>query len=123
MANLQAAQLAQRHQVGGEPACRRVASIALVPGVEAFEQRLEVAAAAAVELGELHPAAGRVAGAPPQGGKRLDVHAADGSPDRVVEGLVVAVRLDREQRRSEEHTSELQSRPHLVCRLLLEKKN
>src|SRR5690625_6051937 len=31
----------------------------------------------------------------------------------------------REQptRRSEEHTSELQSRGHLVCRLLLEKKN
>src|SRR5437870_6888948 len=26
-------------------------------------------------------------------------------------------------RRSEEHTSELQSRGHLVCRLLLEKKN
>src|SRR3989442_7782640 len=25
--------------------------------------------------------------------------------------------------RSEEHTSELQSRPHLVCRLLLEKKH
>src|SRR5690554_7706572 len=30
-------------------------------------------------------------------------------------------RPDRAQR-SEEHTSELQSRPHLVCRLLLEKK-
>src|SRR5690554_1442920 len=31
---------------------------------------------------------------------------------------------DLEKRtRSEEHTSELQSRPHLVCRLLLEKKN
>src|SRR5690554_3039969 len=29
----------------------------------------------------------------------------------------------REPARSEEHTSELQSRPHLVCRLLLEKKN
>src|SRR3989442_10033319 len=29
--------------------------------------------------------------------------------------------LDR-RFRSEEHTSELQSRPHLVCRLLLEKK-
>ena len=28
-----------------------------------------------------------------------------------------------EEPRSEEHTSELQSRPHLVCRLLLEKKN
>src|SRR3989442_8838794 len=27
-----------------------------------------------------------------------------------------------EKHRSEEHTSELQSRPHLVCRLLLEKK-
>src|SRR2546429_6948134 len=27
------------------------------------------------------------------------------------------------KRRSEEHTSELQSRLHLVCRLLLEKKN
>src|SRR5690554_7598043 len=30
---------------------------------------------------------------------------------------------DNETLRSEEHTSELQSRPHLVCRLLLEKKN
>src|SRR5690554_7286295 len=30
--------------------------------------------------------------------------------------------LDTQQLRSEEHTSELQSRPHLVCRLLLEKK-
>src|SRR3989442_11635471 len=28
----------------------------------------------------------------------------------------------RGPKRSEEHTSELQSRPHLVCRLLLEKK-
>src|SRR5436305_11080160 len=27
-----------------------------------------------------------------------------------------------QMQRSEEHTSELQSRPHLVCRLLLEKK-
>src|SRR3989442_9754919 len=30
--------------------------------------------------------------------------------------------LDAVLHRSEEHTSELQSRPHLVCRLLLEKK-
>src|SRR3712207_7718412 len=29
---------------------------------------------------------------------------------------------DRRQQRSEEHTSELQSRQYLVCRLLLEKK-
>src|SRR5690625_5369291 len=31
-------------------------------------------------------------------------------------------RLNRKYMRSEEHTSELQSRGHLVCRLLLEKK-
>src|SRR3712207_7168805 len=31
-------------------------------------------------------------------------------------------RADRGARRSEEHTSELQSRQYLVCRLLLEKK-
>src|SRR3989442_7122305 len=31
-------------------------------------------------------------------------------------------RSDAHAHRSEEHTSELQSRPHLVCRLLLEKK-
>src|SRR5436305_11791710 len=30
--------------------------------------------------------------------------------------------LGQHPERSEEHTSELQSRPHLVCRLLLEKK-
>src|SRR3712207_8941020 len=31
--------------------------------------------------------------------------------------------IDWEHERSEEHTSELQSRQYLVCRLLLEKKN
>src|SRR5215813_14443416 len=40
--------------------------------------------------------------------------------------LAAPLGLERRQRRrhvrSEEHTSELQSRPHLVCRLLLEKK-
>src|SRR3989442_5507421 len=44
---------------------------------------------------------------------------------RLAEGLLgahVLDRADREPGRSEEHTSELQSRPHLVCRLLLEKK-
>src|SRR5690554_590710 len=32
------------------------------------------------------------------------------------------VAISKQLMRSEEHTSELQSRPHLVCRLLLEKK-
>src|SRR5256884_4959275 len=36
--------------------------------------------------------------------------------------IAAAVKLRREIKRSEEHTSELQSRLHLVCRLLLEKK-
>src|SRR5436305_9814490 len=53
-----------------------------------------------------------------------------------VAGVSAAVRRERDKlpvrrpgafgivaARSEEHTSELQSRPHLVCRLLLEKKN
>src|SRR3989442_500992 len=35
----------------------------------------------------------------------------------------LALRRSVLEERSEEHTSELQSRPHLVCRLLLEKKN
>src|SRR3989442_7055380 len=35
---------------------------------------------------------------------------------------VETVRRYLVEKRSEEHTSELQSRPHLVCRLLLEKK-
>src|SRR5690606_39561046 len=40
----------------------------------------------------------------------------DGAP-------LCALWCQRHQRRSEEHTSELQSREKLVCRLLLEKKN
>src|SRR3989442_9882540 len=36
--------------------------------------------------------------------------------------LPPSTQLLAEAARSEEHTSELQSRPHLVCRLLLEKK-
>src|SRR3989442_7693253 len=48
---------------------------------------------------------------------------------RIVRGSVIGTaharslfRKCRPSIRSEEHTSELQSRPHLVCRLLLEKK-
>src|SRR3989442_3875389 len=46
--------------------------------------------------------------------------------DGVLDGDVGREQLDDlgvAIKRSEEHTSELQSRPHLVCRLLLEKKN
>src|SRR5207253_5531190 len=83
----------------------------------------------------------RVAGS--DGLRRVDHHAArrifhlagvDGQPRsaaRLWRDLVVLLLLWRRLnvrsqpalRRSEEHTSELQSRGHLVCRLLLEKKN
>src|SRR5205809_3507024 len=45
-------------------------------------------------------------------GQRLEFHI-----------LVPSTSQTRKQYRSEEHTSELQSRLHLVCRRLLEKKN
>src|SRR5690554_805869 len=40
----------------------------------------------------------------------------------VLFGAIFAIYNNIQYSRSEEHTSELQSRPHLVCRLLLEKK-
>src|SRR5215813_15028055 len=40
----------------------------------------------------------------------------------VAPGTGTPVAPHEQGERSEEHTSELQSRPHLVCRLLLEKK-
>src|SRR5205809_3369047 len=50
------------------------------------------------------------------GGERVELLDAD---ERHVVALLLA---SRGEKRSEEHTSELQSRLHLVCRLLLEKK-
>src|SRR3712207_9501777 len=43
-------------------------------------------------------------------------------PPRAVDDNLLGQILGRSRRRSEEHTSELQSRQYLVCRLLLEKK-
>src|SRR3712207_7197999 len=60
------------------------------------------------------------------GGPRLRVLAQDDGDLGAVAQLggrgVVPVGAQAEGARSEEHTSELQSRPYLVCRLLLEKK-
>src|SRR5947208_11288871 len=44
------------------------------------------------------------------------------SPWKATSGRLLVI-ASRRFRRSEEHTSELQSPDHLVCRLLLEKKN
>src|SRR5687768_17968473 len=83
----------------------------LFPYTTLFRSRKAVAASAHGVAGgrrprPVHPAAGGVvpdgggrAGQPPPGSRQRPPH------------------------RSEEHTSELQSRLHLVCRLLLEKKN
>src|SRR5438067_10718112 len=54
------------------------------------------------------------------GGRRGVRHRAPAAPDEA-QGLLVLRAAPRA--RSEEHTSELQSRFDLVCRLLLEKKN
>src|SRR5690554_7146031 len=59
---------------------------------------------------------------------RWEVHPHDDREawrDRVLphsDGVPQSIRAPYHHPRSEEHTSELQSRPHLVCRLLLEKK-
>src|SRR3712207_8011350 len=45
-----------------------------------------------------------------------------GGVDPIYHGVEVAKKEIVRQARSEEHTSELQSRQYLVCRLLLEKK-
>src|SRR2546422_8441928 len=67
-------------------------------------------------------APGRGLGArhPPEG--EADVVAAEPHRVRQRDTRVRSPRSDPSVARSEEHTSELQSRLHLVCRLLLEKK-
>src|SRR3989442_11209855 len=54
---------------------------------------------------------------------RVRAGAANAEADRAKRLLDKKAYSQRQfEMRSEEHTSELQSRPHLVCRLLLEKK-
>src|SRR3712207_7555534 len=56
--------------------------------------------------------------------ERLDVLLAPvrRGPEVARVGVLVHVQREHRAHRSEEHTSELQSRQYLVCRLLLEKK-
>src|SRR3712207_7263835 len=53
---------------------------------------------------------------------RLPPQPVAGVGDVVLRGLPLPGRRAADEGRSEEHTSELQSRQYLVCRLLLEKK-
>src|SRR3712207_4811889 len=68
----------------------------------------------------------------PQGGSTITQQVAknllvgdDVTYERKMREMIVASRIEKtlSKARSEEHTSELQSRQYLVCRLLLEKKN
>src|SRR5699024_11832941 len=52
-----------------------------------------------------------------------DIRASRYRADKYEKAFFLAISRGGSKRRSEEHTSELQSRFDLVCRLLLEKKN
>src|SRR3712207_7377764 len=80
---------------------------ALLPLVEAFEARKR--AAGAIDYADQVAYAARIAVASAEVGRRERAR-------------WKGVLLDEYQDRSEEHTSELQSRQYLVCRLLLEPK-
>src|SRR3712207_7001678 len=78
--------------------------------------------------GHRHRGRARLRGLEIEGRLRVpirEVHGGDGGPRaarRRVEGDAGSRRPRGPQLRSEEHTSELQSRQYLVCRILLEKK-
>src|SRR3712207_8958066 len=57
------------------------------------------------------------------GSVELSLYAVRASGEPFSPGLLWQALLETRVGRSEEHTSELQSRQYLVCRLLLEKKN
>src|SRR2546428_1511856 len=90
-------------------------------------QAVDELAQALIRIGEGHPAAQATIGPGPtelvleaRGHDLLLTLVTLAPPARVIaSGLLV----DGQKMRSEEHTSELQSRSDLVCRLLLEKKN
>src|SRR5205809_2774186 len=58
-----------------------------------------------------------------QRGRFVEVLDGEYRLEHLLEAEILALRWRNIPLRSEEHTSELQSRLHLVCRLLLEKKN
>src|SRR3712207_7278310 len=66
----------------------------------------------------------RVVALRPQGSRQHDlVHGVNSRTARRSSRSALDRSVDNVPQRSEEHTSELQSRQYLVCRLLLEKKN
>src|SRR5436305_7564266 len=88
----------------------------LFPYTTLFRSRGHRVAALPADRAWLEPEQGRAGDAAVR--PRADVSGRDLRPDHLQDRPLPDV-----PHRSEEHTSELQSRPHLVCRLLLEKKN
>src|SRR3989442_10849788 len=78
----------------------------------------ESADAFPIEYEDMRDAHRLLAGRDPWPGIQVD----RGQLRRQLEHELMGKLVRLRQARSEEHTSELQSRPHLVCRLLLEKK-
>src|SRR3712207_7837049 len=94
---------------------RRPPRSTLFPYTTLFRSEGQVVGAqAAASLG-----AADAGGADPEGAQAA---AGGGRGARDRRRLIPVTNRDRDPARSEEHTSELQSRQYLVCRLLLEKK-
>src|SRR5207244_12884464 len=74
--------------------------------------------------GLLHPPASAVSAPKPRMARIIAMRRMDSSVVSAEFGKIFGRKFQRRGRgRSEEHTSELQSPDHLVCRLLLEKQN
>src|SRR5690625_6865547 len=98
---------------------RRPPSSTLFPYTTLFRSRLEHLSGPERQF--IRPV--RPKGCTPFGGALLqDRLSRLGSDGAEIDRYYRLVAYEQERVRSEEHTSELQSRGHLVCRLLLEKK-
>src|SRR3712207_7775672 len=92
---------------------RRPPRSTLFPYTTLFRSRRQVVAARRLVAGAV---AAQVRGDGPEAGVGEDGQLGAPGPPVLREAV-------QQQHRSEEHTSELQSRQYIVCRLLLEKKN
>src|SRR5688572_12239947 len=97
---------------------------------DAVVHQFHVVVAGAEQISKLRSTGNSVVVATqPEVGLHLSARAAGGADQSgrvpgkqlAIDPRLVEVTLQRGQRRSEEHTSELQSQSNLVCRLLLEK--
>src|SRR5579872_4461566 len=98
-----------------------IGEIVLIEAVGTDDLEFEAPDIAEIFLGIMSGgrAAHQKASAALEATQRRDPGVAAGEIDDDIDAALIGAAL---RLRSEEHTSELQSRPHLVCRLLLEKK-